>query len=98
MSQSLSDLWTHIIFSTKKRHPFLNDPTIRKRVHDYLERTCQNLNCRVLKIGGVEDHVHILLRLSKSITLSALIERVKNNSSKWIKSLNSQDIMLKKFY
>ena len=57
MSQSLSQLWTHLIFSTKNRYPFLNNPIVRQRMHDYLKQTCDNLDCKTIIVGGIEDHV-----------------------------------------
>ena len=51
----------------------------------YLGGICKNLDCPVLKVGGYIDHVHILCMLSKKIPLMDLLEKVKANSSKWIK-------------
>jgi putative transposase len=38
MAQSLARLWTHLIFSTKERYPFLSDPTVRADMHGYLAK------------------------------------------------------------
>lgn len=46
----------------------------------------RNLECPVLQIGGVEDHVHILLRLSRTVTLANLVEKTKTSTSKWVKT------------
>ena len=61
MSQSLVQIYLHLVFSTKHRDPFLKDPELRQRVHAYLAGICKNLDCPSLKTGGVEDHVHILM-------------------------------------
>ena len=55
--------------------------------NDYIAATCRNLNCLPDAIGGVEDHLHLLIKLSKNIALSNLIEQLKKSSSKWIKKL-----------
>jgi putative transposase len=85
MPQSLSQIYLHIVFSTKHRQPFLTDPTLRREVHAYLAGACRNLESPSLTVGGVADHVHILVRFSKSIAVATLVREVKRESSKWIK-------------
>ncbi len=98
MPQSLSLLWTHVIFSTKKRHPFLTDPLIRQRMHAYLASICQAQQCQAVIIGGTADHVHLLLNLHKNRALSTFIEQLKKSSSKWIKTIASPNDHLQLFY
>jgi len=85
MPQSLTQLYVHIVFSTKKHIPYLRR-SIRKELFSYLGGILNNLECIPIKIGGYDDHVHILCRMSKKITLIKLLEEVKKSSSKWIKS------------
>jgi REP element-mobilizing transposase RayT len=85
VSQSLTRIYVHIIYSTKDRERFLIDKPFRQRVHAYLAGTCTNLDCPALIVGGVEDHVHILCRLGKTIDVSTLVRELKRESSKWIK-------------
>jgi REP element-mobilizing transposase RayT len=85
MPQSLVQIYVHLVFSTKDRRPFLRDTTLRGRLHAYLIGICQNQQCPPIRIGGVEDHVHILCRLSKTLDVSTLIRELKRDSSKWIK-------------
>jgi putative transposase len=47
---------------------------------------CKNLDCPVLQIGGVEDHIHVLFMLSTKVPLMELVKQVKQSSSKWIKT------------
>ena len=77
MSQSLSQLMAHIIFSTKKRRPLLTDPSHRQPLYDYLEGILKNHQCSALAIGGTADHIHLLIHLSKNMALSTLIETLK---------------------
>lgn len=88
MSQSLVQIYVHLVFSTKSRVPFLRDPSIRKNVHAYLEGICRNQGAPSLQTGGAADHVHILCRLSKTLDVSTLIRELKRDSSKWIKTEN----------
>ncbi|HTR82081.1 MAG TPA: IS200/IS605 family transposase [Bacteroidota bacterium] len=86
MSQSLANVLIHIVFSTKHRFPFLVDKTVRKELHAYLGGTCKNLDCPVLIVGGVADHVHILSSLSRNLSIAKVVGEIKRGSSKWIKS------------
>ena len=88
MPQSLVQIYIHLVFSTKHRQPFLQDPAFRERTHAYLKGICENQGSPSLRIGGVEDHVHILCRLSKTLDVSSLIRELKRDSSKWIKLEN----------
>ncbi|MFN0159062.1 MAG: IS200/IS605 family transposase [Bacteroidota bacterium] len=90
MPQSLAQIYLHIVFSTKHRFPFLSDDGVRNEMHAYLGGVCNNLGCQVISVGGVADHVHILCRLSRMVTVAKLLEEVKKNSSKWVKTKRSR--------
>jgi REP element-mobilizing transposase RayT len=85
MPQSLVQIYAHLIFSTKNRQPFLGDQILRGKLHGYLIGICENQRSPSLATGGVDDHVHILCRLSKTLDVSTLIRELKRDSSKWIK-------------
>ena len=88
MSQSLVQLYVHVVFSTKHRQPFLTDSVFRNRLHAYLCGICKNLDSPALIAGGVADHVHILCRLAKTGDVSSLIRDLKRDSTKFIKLEN----------
>lgn len=71
MPQSLSAVHVRLIFSTKDRCPFLIDRETRTSIHAYLGTISGQLGCPSIRVGGVEDHVHILATLSRTITLAA---------------------------
>jgi REP-associated tyrosine transposase len=85
MSQSLSKIWTHLVFSTKERYPFLSDPTVRQHLHAYLATTLRENNCPTLTVGGVSDHVHALFILSKNHSIANVVWAIKRASSKLVK-------------
>ena len=87
VDQSLTHLLVHAIFSTKDRRPFLRSGEIRNEIYAYMAGTLnlKNLDCHPIKIGGIEDHVHIFSSLSKNIAFSDLIGRLKGASSKRLK-------------
>ena len=88
MSQSLSRILVHLIFSTKYRERFLA-PEIGKELHPYLTTVLCEDGCPALEVGGVEDHVHLLFGLSRTRTVAQVVETVKTSSSKWIKTKGS---------
>ena len=85
MPQSLAYLLTHIVFSTKDRAPLL-DATVRPALHAYLATVARNVDCECFRVGGVADHVHLAVRLSRTITMAQLVEKLKTSSSKWLKT------------
>jgi len=85
MPQSLSFLLIHVVFSTKDRAPMLG-ATVRPALHAYLATVARNADCECHRVGGVADHVHIAVRLSRTITVATLVEKLKTSSSKWLKT------------
>jgi putative transposase len=82
MHSSSSSLF-HCVFSTQKREPSLTRE-IRKRLYPYLGGIARQNGMRALAIGGVSDHVHLLLSLPATMPLSKAMQLMKGNSSKWI--------------
>ena len=85
MPQSLSFLLVHLVFSTKDRHPFL-DAGIRPALHGYLATVARNMDCECYRVGGVADHVHLAVRMARTVTVATLVEELKTSSSKWLKT------------
>ena len=84
MSQSLSKVYIHCVFSTKKSMPLITD-TIRKDLHSYIIGTLSNVGSYVNEIYANPDHLHVLCTLPRTITIAELISKIKTSSSKWIK-------------
>ena len=78
MTQSFADIILHVVFSTKERFPFIQ-PSVQEELYQYIAGICKKLDCPVIKINGVEDHIHILLQLGRTITISDLISKIKAN-------------------
>ena len=85
MPQSLSKVLIHMIFSTKNRIRLI-EPEIQPRLHAYIIGILDNLKSPSLQTGGVEDHIHILFCLGRTISQADLVEEVKKSSSKWMKA------------
>jgi putative transposase len=86
MAQSLSKILVHTVFSTKERRPFLRDKALREELHRYMGGILTKHDCQPLIVGGVEDHVHILSTLSRTLEAAEMVKEVKRGSSLWLKS------------
>jgi len=91
MPQALSAVYIHLVFSTKDRRPYLRDRVLRDQLHSYLGRVSKELECAPLITGGVEDHVHMLARLARTITQADWVKELKRISTIWIKNEGIQD-------
>jgi REP-associated tyrosine transposase len=85
MPQSLSNILVHIVFSTKNREPFLNEADVRDEMHRMLGGISRGLDCPPVRIGGRADHVHLLGRQARTISLADWVKELKRASSVWIK-------------
>jgi putative transposase len=83
MSSSYCNLLYHIVFSTKRREPWLISE-IRSRTHEYLGGAIRSQGGVALIINGTADHVHILAKLRQDKAVAKLIGELKANSSSWI--------------
>ena len=83
MAQTFSQILLHIVFSTKERHPFIT-PHIRPRLYDYIGGIIRQQRGVLYAIGGMPDHVHLLIRWRPDESVSDLMRRVKGASSHWI--------------
>jgi len=86
MPQTLAKVALHIIFSTKRRTPWLKDSGIRQGLCANMAGILKGCDSPAIVIGGTEDHVHILCLLSRNFAIKKIIEEVKKEPSKWIKN------------
>ncbi|MEQ1850213.1 MAG: IS200/IS605 family transposase [Chthoniobacteraceae bacterium] len=84
MPQSLVQIYVHLVFSTKDRTSLI-PAEIKPRLHAYLAGTFNAIDCPAVQVGGMPDHVHILFRLSRTVTISDAVKNAKVESSKWMK-------------
>ena len=85
MPQSFSAVYVHLAFSTKERRPFLRDGAVRAALHEYLGGISKNLECAPLRTGGVDDHIHHLGRLGRTISLAEWVKELKRSTNLWLK-------------
>ena len=86
MAQSLCKIYLHIIFHVKTTSPTVDNEHL-ERLHGYIGALVNTTGCQVLCVGGTENHVHALVMFSKTETVAHVVEEMKRNSSRWIKTL-----------
>lgn len=93
MAGTFSDLLYHIVFSTKNRIALIDD-TLQEALYNYIGGIIRGQNGVLIEIGGMSDHVHMLVRLKPTHCLSDFVREVKSSSSKWV---NEEKWKLRKF-
>jgi putative transposase len=83
MSGTYCNLLYHVIFSTKNRYPLIT-AAIKTDLHPYMGGIIREREGIALAIGGMPDHVHLLLKIKPKFALSDVVRDVKAVSSKWI--------------
>jgi len=83
MAQSLHQVYGHIVFSTKDRKNLIN-PQIETELYRYMSGIVKNLDSQVIVINGMPDHVHLIIRASKSVTDIKFMQELKGSSSRWM--------------
>jgi REP element-mobilizing transposase RayT len=83
MSHSYSSSLFHCVFSTKERRKTI-DAELQSRLWPYLGGIARDNDMKALAIGGVEDHVHLLLSLPSPLSLAKAMQLIKGGSSKWV--------------
>lgn len=76
-----------MVFHVKTTSPLILEANL-EYVHCYIGQLTNIAGCQVLRVGGVEDHVHIVCQLGREQTVAKLVEEIKRNSSRWIKTLS----------
>lgn len=83
MSQSFYTSYYHCVFSTKERRPFIT-PELQARLFPYLGGIARENKMKLLAVGGMPDHVHLLLSFHSTLAISKGLQLIKGGSSKWI--------------
>ena len=83
MSSTLSNLTYHIVYSTKNHEPLIS-PKLRETLYPFIGGIVRNKGGTLIRVGGVADHLHLVVRLRPDIALSDMVRLIKANSSKWV--------------
>ena len=82
MANTYTQILYHVVFSTKKRVPAIAKER-RADLYHYIWGINKSLKCHLYRLGGVEDHVHILTGIHPTVALADYIEKVKSGSTNW---------------
>lgn len=82
---SYTTSYYHIVFRTYRSKPTICEEH-EKDLYAYIYGIAKNLGCQTYRIGGMPDHIHIFVSLPATLSLSAFVQRVKTDSSKWLKA------------
>jgi REP element-mobilizing transposase RayT len=83
MANTFSQIYIQVIFAVKGRENLISK-SWKDELFKYITGICINKNQKLIAINGVQDHVHILIGLKPSMSLSDLIQDIKANSSRFI--------------
>lgn len=83
MANTYTSLHYHIVFSTKNREPWIS-PDTEERIWSYIGGIARENKMHPIKIGGVEDHIHVLLSAGATMAPCKIAQLLKGGSSSWI--------------
>jgi len=81
MADTYTKILVHCVFSTKNRQPLISEP---EKLWTYLRGIARNHGVDTLAVGGTANHVHMLIALPRSTTVSAIMRDLKANSSRHV--------------
>ena len=79
--RSKAEIYLHLVWATHNRQPWLT-PELAPPIYERVTATARRLRCTVLGLGGMPDHVHLLVRLPPITSISLLAQQVKGSSSR----------------
>ncbi len=83
MAHKYANVLVHVVFSTKERRNLIPDE-LQRKLWKYIEGIGANCRIPVLAVGGMPNHVHILMALPSDISFAKAVQIFKANSSRWI--------------
>lgn len=87
MANTYTKLNIHIVFHVKSTGVCIKNEDLPK-VFAYIGGIVRNVDGYPLTVGGIENHIHILATIPKTMSVSEFAQKVKANSSRWIKTLD----------
>ena len=85
MPDSYAALYYHIVFSTKQREPWISQ-VIEEQVWSYVGGIADKWGMAPLQIGGLDDHLHVIVAMPPTMTVSRAVQLLKGGSSHWFRS------------
>ncbi len=83
MPRSRAEIYLHLVWATQMREPMLTEH-IERRVHRCIQATLNEMGCAVCAIGGLSDHIHVLVQVPAKFSPAQLVKQVKGASSRMV--------------
>ncbi len=83
MSNSLVIVWIHLVWSTKDRQPMIRK-FFKAQLNTFIKEEALRKGIHVDTVNGVEDHIHVLVKLKSTQNIAEVTNWLKGRSSKWI--------------
>ena len=83
MGAPFTQLYVHLVWATYGRLPLLK-PEVEPPLFNALSAKCSELKCRLMAVGCIEDHIHLLVQLHPTVSIAELAKQLKGNSSHWM--------------
>ena len=84
MPASYASVYVHLVWSTRYREPLIS-PVWSSDLYAFIGGILRQRRMKLLAVGGVEDHIHLLCSLDRGIAISDLARAIKANSSHWVR-------------
>lgn len=86
MRRSKAEIYLHLVWATRERQGFVT-PAVAERLYPFLEMQARHLGCHVFAIGGMPDHVHLVVRTPTTVCAAQLLKQMKGSSSAFVNDL-----------
>ena len=83
MANTYTQIHIQIVFAVQNRQSLIKN-SWKQELYKYITGIVQNNNHKVLQINGMPDHIHMLIGMRPTQSLSTLVQQIKQYSSKWI--------------
>jgi putative transposase len=80
MRRSKAEVYLHLVWATRGREPMVV-PRLQEAIYSVITSIAERLGCEVLAVGGMPDHLHMVVRLLRKTSISQLVQQVKGASS-----------------
>jgi REP element-mobilizing transposase RayT len=83
MANTYTHVLYHVVFSTKNREPLIRN-SLKPELHKFLGGLIRDKKGILLEVGGMADHVHLVIKLRPDTSISDVVKYIKANSSGWV--------------
>jgi putative transposase len=94
MRRTYAQLFVHLVWATLDRLPLIT-PSLEHELYRALAKKCRDLRCVPLAVGGMPDHVHLLVQLPPAVAVAPLVKELKGSSSHLITHVTARDRLFK---